>query len=206
LAHVVAGRGSEGARFSVSSPGVHRGAFGLPLDVEVPAGSDLAVVATKAGEDRLEIPLVFPDGEAERTFTVSFYGPDEDPPGPSRCNCAPGDLACAMKCAAGHAGEKAEMLDGATISRVVARSMPAVRRDCWDPALARRDANAPSTARVGVSLTIAPNGTVQNLTTSSDPRGYPGLAQCIEKRVLGWRFPKSSGSVTANVPFVFAGN
>jgi hypothetical protein len=53
-------------------------------------------------------------------------------------------------------------------------------------------------------VTIASSGTVQQVTTSGDPRGYRGLARCIESRVRGWRFPRSGGTTTVNVPFVFA--
>jgi hypothetical protein len=95
-------------------------------------------------------------------------------------------------------------LDGASISRVVSNFTPSVRRGCWDPALISRGPDAPSTARVAVSITIAPSGNVENVTTSGDPKGYPNLAHCIESKVRGWKFPRSSGSTTANVPFVFA--
>lgn len=95
-------------------------------------------------------------------------------------------------------------LDGAAISRVVSNFTPSVRRGCWDPALVARSPDAPSSARVAVSITIAPSGSVENVTTSGDPKGYPNLAHCIESKVRGWRFPRSSGPTTANVPFVFA--
>jgi hypothetical protein len=95
-------------------------------------------------------------------------------------------------------------LDGASISRVVSNFTPSVRRGCWDPALISRQPDAPSTARVAVSITITPTGNVENVTTSGDPKGYPNLAHCIESKVRGWKFPRSSGSTTANVPFVFA--
>jgi hypothetical protein len=45
---------------------------------------------------------------------------------------------------------------------------------------------------------------VQSVSTSGDPRGYPGLASCIAGRVRGWQFPATGGSSTAIVPFVFA--
>jgi predicted Zn finger-like uncharacterized protein len=95
-------------------------------------------------------------------------------------------------------------LDGAAISRVVANFTNSVRRGCWDSALASRTPDAPSSARVGVTITIAPSGAVDNVTTTGDPKGYPNLAHCIESKVRGWRFPRSSASTTAQVPFVFA--
>jgi hypothetical protein len=95
-------------------------------------------------------------------------------------------------------------LDGAAISRVVSNFTPSVRRGCWDPALVSRSPDAPSSARVAVAITIAPSGSVENVTTSGDPKGYPNLAHCIESKVRSWKFPRSSGTTTANVPFVFA--
>lgn len=95
-------------------------------------------------------------------------------------------------------------LDGASIQRVVGNFTPSVRRGCWDSAIAARAPDAPSSARVGVSITISPSGNVDNVTTTGDPKGYPGLARCIESKVRGWRFPRSSGTTTAQVPFVFA--
>jgi hypothetical protein len=67
-----------------------------------------------------------------------------------------------------------------------------------------RDKNAPSSARVSVAIKVAPGGNVTSATTSGDPNGYGGLASCIAMRVRGWQFPRSSGSTTVNVPFVFA--
>lgn len=95
-------------------------------------------------------------------------------------------------------------LDGTSIQRVVANFSPSVRRGCWDQAISARAADAPSSARVGVVITISASGGVDNVTTTGDPKGYPNLAHCIEAKVRAWRFPRSSGTTTANVPFVFA--
>jgi hypothetical protein len=95
-------------------------------------------------------------------------------------------------------------LDGNSIQRVVANFSTSVRRGCWDSAIAARTPDAPSSARVGVTITISPSGSVDNVTTTGDPKGYPNLAHCIESKVRGWRFPRSSGTTTAQVPFVFA--
>jgi predicted Zn finger-like uncharacterized protein len=95
-------------------------------------------------------------------------------------------------------------LDGTSIQRVVANFSPSVRRGCWDQAISSRSADAPSSARVGVAITISASGNVDNVTTTGDPKGYPNLAHCIEAKVRAWRFPRSSGTTTANVPFVFA--
>jgi hypothetical protein len=95
-------------------------------------------------------------------------------------------------------------LDAAQTSAVVSRYTGSVKRSCWQPALDARDPTAPSSARVMVTITVGPSGSVQNATTSGDPRGYPGLANCIAGRVRGWQFPATGGTTTVNVPFVFA--
>jgi hypothetical protein len=95
-------------------------------------------------------------------------------------------------------------LDSAAVQSTVSRYTNSVKRSCWQPALDTRDKNAPSSARVSVAITVAASGSVQNVSTSGDPRGYRGLASCIARRVRGWQFPASSGQTTVNVPFVFA--
>lgn len=95
-------------------------------------------------------------------------------------------------------------LDSTSITRTVGNYTPGVRRGCWETALSARAADAPTSARVSATITIAPSGNVENVTTSGDPKGYPSLARCIESKVRTWRFPRSSGATTANVPFVFA--
>jgi hypothetical protein len=95
-------------------------------------------------------------------------------------------------------------LDAAQTQAVVSRYTGSVKRSCWQPALDARDPTAPTTARVNVAITVGPSGSVQSATTSGDPRGYPGLANCIAGRVRGWQFPATGSTTTVNVPFVFA--
>jgi hypothetical protein len=95
-------------------------------------------------------------------------------------------------------------LDSGQIQSTVSRYTGSVKRSCWQPALDSRDPSAPTSARVSVTITVGPSGSVQNVTTSGEPRGYPGLASCIAGRVRNWQFPASGGTTTANVPFVFA--
>lgn len=94
-------------------------------------------------------------------------------------------------------------LDSGQLQSTVARYTPSVKRGCWQPALDSRDKDAPASARVSVAITISPSGSVQNVSTNGDPRGYRGLANCIAGRVRGWQFPASGGTTTVNVPFVF---
>ena len=96
-------------------------------------------------------------------------------------------------------------LDGGQIQSTVARYTGSVKRRCWQPALDARAKDAPMTAKVTVTITVGGTGTVQNATTSGDPRGYSGLANCIASSVRSWQFPASGGTTIANVPFVFAG-
>jgi predicted Zn finger-like uncharacterized protein len=96
-------------------------------------------------------------------------------------------------------------LDGGQIQSTVSRYTGSVKRRCWQPALDARARDAPMTAKVTVTITVGGTGTVQNATTSGDPRGYSGLANCIASSVRSWQFPASGGTTIANVPFVFAG-
>jgi predicted Zn finger-like uncharacterized protein len=95
-------------------------------------------------------------------------------------------------------------LDSSMVERTVSRYTGSVKRSCWQPAIDTRDKDAPSSARVMVSINVAPSGRVESARAGGDPRGYHGLASCIAGRVHGWQFPASSGSTTVNIPFVFA--
>ncbi len=95
-------------------------------------------------------------------------------------------------------------LTSSQIQRTVSKYRTSVKRGCWERALMARDKNAPSTARVTVAIKVASSGSVRGATTGGDPKGYRGLASCISRRVKGWKFPRSSGTTTVNVPFVFA--
>jgi hypothetical protein len=96
-------------------------------------------------------------------------------------------------------------LDSGQIQSTVARYTGSVRRRCWQPALDARAKDAPTTAKVTVTITVSGSGAVENATTSGEPKGYTGLAQCIASSVRSWQFPASGGRTVANIPFVFAG-
>jgi predicted Zn finger-like uncharacterized protein len=141
-------------------------------------------------------PAATPDGESKGTNTglkgltgLSGLGPSGGPVtgGPSG--------------AVGGGGQ----LDGGQIQSTVSRYTGSVKRRCWQPALDARARDAPMTAKVTVTITVGPSGSVQNATTTGDPRGYSGLANCIASSVRAWSFPASGGTTIANVPFVFAG-
>jgi hypothetical protein len=97
-----------------------------------------------------------------------------------------------------------DRLTGAEIQRTVYRYQPSVRHSCWQRQLANRDPSAPSTAKVTVTMTIAPTGKVTKASTSGEAVGYPGLSACISDKVKSWTFPQALGSTTAQVPFTFA--
>jgi predicted Zn finger-like uncharacterized protein len=96
-------------------------------------------------------------------------------------------------------------LDATAIQRTVRRYSPAVRQNCWQRALNARAPGIPSSAKVTALITIEPSGRVQSVTVSGAPRGYPGLAACIEGSVKGWAFPRAGGETVTNVPFMFVG-
>jgi hypothetical protein len=98
----------------------------------------------------------------------------------------------------------ARKLESAEVERVVQRYATSVRRSCWQPALDTRESDAPTSARVSVTISITPAGRVADVRTSGEPKGYRGLSTCIASRVRTWEFPASSESTTVNVPFVFA--
>jgi predicted Zn finger-like uncharacterized protein len=101
-------------------------------------------------------------------------------------------------------GGGGQPLDSGSIQKTVGKYTGSVRRSCWQPALDARAKDAPTGARVNVTIVVAPSGSVQSVSTSGDPKGYPGLSSCIASRVRAWQFPASSGTTTVNVPFVFA--
>jgi hypothetical protein len=95
-------------------------------------------------------------------------------------------------------------LSTAQIKRTISNYQGSVKRGCWQPALEAQSAMAPSTARVSVQVTVAPDGSVRSAQASADPPGYPGLSGCIAGRVQAFRFPASNGQTQVTIPFVFA--
>ena len=96
-------------------------------------------------------------------------------------------------------------LEAMAIQRTVRKYSPAVRQDCWQPALNARASSVSSSAKISAAITVDASGRVQSVTASGAPSGYPGLAHCIEQAVRGWTFPRSGGETLTHVPFVFVG-
>jgi hypothetical protein len=96
-------------------------------------------------------------------------------------------------------------LDATAIQRTVRRHSPSVRQNCWLRARESRAPGVPSSAKASATITVDPSGRVQGVTVSGAPKGYPGLARCIEGNVKGWQFPRSSAQTITNVPVMFVG-
>ncbi|HEX6275530.1 MAG TPA: GYF domain-containing protein [Polyangiaceae bacterium] len=165
-----------------------------PPAVDTPAGADSATAKTRTGSRTNVKPVAATDADKGGGLPglKGLDGLRPTGPGPGS---TPGTTS---------PGGGGSQLDQSQIQSTVSRYTGSVKRSCWQPALDSRDPSAPTSARVVVTITVAPSGNVQNVTTSGEPRGYPGLASCIAGRVRAWQFPPSSGTTTANVPFVFA--
>jgi hypothetical protein len=96
-------------------------------------------------------------------------------------------------------------LDSTAIQRTVRKYNPTLRQNCWLRALNARAPGVPASAKVAAQITIEASGRVKAVNVSGAPRGYPGLARCIETSVKGWTFPRGSGETVAQVPFMFVG-
>jgi hypothetical protein len=91
----------------------------------------------------------------------------------------------------------------AEINKVVRSHLSAIKRQCWEPTIGTRKPDSPSNAKVIVSLTISPEGTVQSAEARGG-EGFPGLADCVQTQAAKLRFPASSDGSVVSVPFVFS--
>jgi eukaryotic-like serine/threonine-protein kinase len=85
--------------------------------------------------------------------------------------------------------------DQGAIERVVNSRKAGVKRTCLE-----RSANTAGSTKVTATLTIAPNGSVQNVTSQGD---NPVVARCIEQQLRSWSFPPPGETKTVQIPFVF---
>ena len=85
--------------------------------------------------------------------------------------------------------------DQGSIERVVAARKAGVKRTCLD-----RSASTAASTKVTATLTIAPNGSVQNVSTTGDD---PVAGKCIEQQLRTWSFPAPGEPKTVQIPFVF---
>jgi hypothetical protein len=70
-----------------------------------------------------------------------------------------------------------------------------MRRSCWE-----RNPTNKVAVNVTVSLTVASDGSTQDVSASGDE---PSVARCIESEVRGWRFPAMGCSQKTAIPFHF---
>ncbi|HEU4408439.1 MAG TPA: GYF domain-containing protein [Polyangiaceae bacterium] len=88
------------------------------------------------------------------------------------------------------------------VQGVVNNGRAAIRRACWEPALAAKGGGASST-RVTVNIAIGPDGKVQQASASGGDN-FPSLGGCIAGRVRSWIFPSSGGTTQTTATFNFA--
>jgi len=155
--------------------------------ISVDAKQSWSIVATKDGYPDYRQAISFADGQCDQTYRVAF----------TRGNWIDESGLFARR-------PLPEHLDGEQVHSAVARYTPSVKRACWQSALDTRERDAPTTARVNVTIVVLPSGSVQTATAGDDPRGYQGLSACVTSRVRGWQFPPTGNATTIHIPFVFA--
>lgn len=156
------------------------------VTINVDARQSWSIVATKDGYPTYKQAISFEDGEREKTYTVTF----------TRANIIDDSALVSTPLS--------QYLSGERVQQTVARYTGSVKRACWQSALDTRERDAPTTARVNVTITVLPSGSVETATGGDDPRGYKGLSACVTSRVRGWQFPPAGGATTIHIPFVFA--
>jgi hypothetical protein len=122
------------------------------------------------------------------------------PPAPSQVVPLPMSLLGASGPSIPKPGDAAPSLGGggfdqSAVERVVNSRKAAVKRVCIE-----RSAMTTGTTKVTATITIAPNGSVQNVSTASDE---PVVAKCIEQQLRGWSFPAPGDVKEVQIPFVF---
>jgi hypothetical protein len=85
--------------------------------------------------------------------------------------------------------------DQAAIERVVNTRKAGVKRTCLE-----RSASTASSTKVTATLTIAPSGAVQSVSSVGDD---PVVGKCIEQQLRSWTFPAPGEVKQVQIPFVF---
>ena len=99
----------------------------------------------------------------------------------------------------GSSESKDPPLDGDAVRTTVAKNKPRLQR-CYERAI--RGQQAPSAARLDVTVTVVASGRVKEASALGSGPG--GLAECVEASVRRWRFPSSSEGGPAKFPLVFS--
>jgi len=81
------------------------------------------------------------------------------------------------------------------VQQVIGLHQVGIRRACWE-----RNPTSKPTVNVSVSLTIAPDGSAQNVSASADEAS---VAHCVESDVRAWRFPAMGCSQQTSFSFHF---
>jgi predicted Zn finger-like uncharacterized protein len=88
-----------------------------------------------------------------------------------------------------------QCLSGGQVQQVIGLHQLAIRRTCWE-----RNPTVKPTVNVSVALTVGPDGSAQNVSTSGDELS---VAKCIENDVRGWHFPAMGCSQKTGFSFKF---
>jgi predicted Zn finger-like uncharacterized protein len=88
-----------------------------------------------------------------------------------------------------------QCISGGQVQQVIGLHQLAIRRTCWE-----RNPTAKPTVNVSVALTVGPDGSAQNVSTSGDELS---VAKCIENDVRGWHFPAMGCSQKTGFSFKF---
>jgi hypothetical protein len=100
-------------------------------------------------------------------------------------------------------GETREQLTSEQLQQIFVTATPTIKKQCWQPALDTRKAEAPPNVRVPAHLEIDSSGAVTDVQVQDAPPSYPELSGCIATVLRSMRFPRSAGTTTVNIPFVF---
>ncbi len=100
-------------------------------------------------------------------------------------------------------GATGNSLSASQLQRTIATYQPRVKTRCWERVAASASRDAPPSARLELSITVQGDGRVTRVKASGDPKGYDGLATCIEQQVARWEFPATGGLTEVTVPFYF---
>jgi hypothetical protein len=128
------------------------------------------------------------DGAQKATEELKAPAPPHNPVVP-----VPTDLAGLAP--SGPGPSSAGTFDQSAIERVVSSRKNGVKRTCLD-----RSASAGGSTKVTATLTIAPSGQVQDVTTAGND---PVIAKCIEQQLRTWTFPAPGEPKQVQIPFVF---
>jgi predicted Zn finger-like uncharacterized protein len=88
-----------------------------------------------------------------------------------------------------------QSLTESQVQQVVGLHRTAINRGCWE-----RNPTTKLAVNVNVTLTVAPDGSAQNVAATGDD---PSVAKCIENDVRGWHFPASGSAQKMAIPFKF---